>query len=196
MRHLALNSSQSGRGSSPFRANALSAGAGIVATALILSAPVFALESDKGAPVSWQADGDSTMTVEDGIRVLTMEDNVIVSQGSLRISGDRAVFEYALQSNELTRITVQGSPVNYSQTLANGTDTVTGTSATLELYTESESGESEESGESIVELIGEASIESPDSSMRCAAIVYLVDRDLIREATGPCTGSLTSQSDE
>lgn len=196
MRHLALNSSQSGRGSSPFRANALSAGAGIVATALILSAPVFALESDKDAPVSWQADGDSAMTVEDGVRVLTMEDNVIVSQGSLRISGDRAVFEYALQSNELTRITVQGSPVNYSQTLANGTDTVTGTSATLELYTESESSESEESGESIVELIGEASIESPDSSMRCAAIVYLVDRDLIREATGPCTGSLSSQSDE
>jgi hypothetical protein len=30
--------------------------------------------------------------------------------------------------------------------------------------------------------------------MNCAAITYLVDLDLIREAKGPCNGSLSSTS--
>ncbi len=159
-----------------------------VLLALSFSPASLALESDSDAPVTWEAEGNSNMTVEGGIRTLTMEKNVIVSQGSLRITGDRAIFEYAVESNTLTRITVYGSPVSYSQKLSEDGDTVLGQSETLKLFTE------QESDESIVELIGEASIESPDSSMRCAAIVYMVDLDLIREATGPCTGSLSNQS--
>ena len=149
-----------------------------------------ALESDKLAAVAWQAEGNSTMTIEGDTRTLTMEDRVIVTQGSLRISGDKAIFEYAVATNELTRITVYGSPVNYRQTLSEEDGSgVIGESTTLQLYSD------EQTNESIVELTGDASIESPDSSMNCANIVYLVDLDLIREAAGPCTGSLSNQTE-
>ena len=63
---------------------------------------------------------------------------------------------------------------------------VKGTSDTLIFYTD-------ELDETILELLGNANIESPDSTMRCEAIVYISDRDLIREATGPCQGTLSSQ---
>ena len=73
--------------------------------------------------------------------------------------------------------------MNYSQTLSNDGSSVTGTSTSLALY-------SDAAAQSIIELKGNASLNSPDSAMNCAAIVYLVDLDLIREATGPCSGSL------
>ena len=63
-----------------------------------------------------------------------------------------------------------------------------GTSKELRLYSD------ENTSDSIVELIGDAAISSPDSTMNCAAITYLVDLDVIREAKGPCNGSLSSTS--
>ena len=156
----------------------------VIATCcLVFSGAGLALETDKEAKVEWEAAGNSTMAISDGIRTLTMEDNVVVTQGSLRITGDKAVFEYSASNNEIQRITVEGSPVNYSQTLSNDGSSVTGTSTSLALY-------SDDAAQSIVELRGNASLNSPDSAMSCAAIVYLVDLDLIREATGPCSGSL------
>ncbi len=163
-------------------------GAVIATCCLVFSGASSALETDKEAKVEWKAAGNSTMAISDGIRTLTMEDNVVVTQGSLRITGDKAVFEYSVSSNEIQRITVEGSPVNYSQTLSNDGSSVTGTSTSLALY-------SDAAAQSIVELKGNASLNSPDSAMSCAAIVYLVDLDLIREATGPCSGSLDNTAD-
>lgn len=157
-----------------------------------------ALEADKLAQVQWEAKGNSTMVQEGDTRTLSMENEVVITQGSLRIEGDSAQFDYAVASNELRLITVTGNPVRYSQTLSEAGDRVEATSNSLRLFTEarlvSEANGSTSPGseQSIVELIGEATIDSPDSSMRCAAIVYLVDADLIREATGPCSGSLAN----
>ena len=47
--------------------------------------------------------------------------------------------------------------------------------------------------ETILELIGNAQIESPSSTIKCNSIIYLVNRDLIREAAGPCEGALGAQ---
>lgn len=156
--------------------------------ALTLSSNAFSLVTDKQEKVTWEAAGNSTMTVDSGLRTLTLEDSVIVTQGSLRITGDRAIFEYAVDSNELNRITVFGSPVGYSQQLSADGENVAGTSKELRLYSD------KTTSESIVELIGDAAITSPDSTMNCVAITYLVDLDLIREAKGPCNGSLSSTS--
>ena len=156
--------------------------------ALTLSSNALSLASDKQEKVTWEAAGNSNMTVENGLRTLTLEDSVIVTQGSLRITGDRAIFEYAVESNELNRITVYGSPVGYSQQLSTDGENVAGTSKELRLYSD------ENTSDSIVELIGDAAITSPDSTMNCAAITYLVDLDLIREAKGPCNGSLSGTS--
>lgn len=139
--------------------------------------------------VEWSADGDSMMTVTGNIRTLNLVENVIVTQGTLVILGDRAVLEYDEPTRELIRVTVHGTPVNYKQQLDPDGSTVNGTSDSILLFTE------EVTGETVVELAGNAHIVSPDTTMDCAAIVYLPNTDLIRKATGPCTG-MFSQIEE
>ena len=73
---------------------------------------------------------------------------------------------------------MHGTPVRFQQQLDEDGALVIGTSDTLLFY-------SDELDETILELVGNANIESPDSTMRCEAIVYISDRDLIREAAGP-----------
>ena len=157
-----------------------------VCLGIILQPSVSALESDGDQQVIWSSDGDSTMSIQGNIRILEMSANVRVTQGTLEILGDEAIFEYEANSNELKKVTVSGSPVRYQQQLDEDGALVKGTSDTLIFYTD-------ELDETILELLGNANIESPDSTMRCEAIVYISDRDLIREATGPCQGTLSSQ---
>ena len=153
---------------------------------IILPPSISGLESDKDQQVLWSSDGDSTMTIQGNIRVLEMSANVRVTQGTLEILGDEAIFEYDANSNELTKVTVHGTPVRFQQQLDEDGALVIGTSDTLLFY-------SDELDETILELVGNANIESPDSTMRCEAIIYISDRDLIREAAGPCQGMLSSQ---
>ena len=127
------------------------------------------------------------MRIIGNTRILEMSENVKVTQGSLKIIGSEAVFEYLVSTNELTKVTVRGSPVQYQQQLDEDGNLVTGTSDILVFY-------SDELDETILELVGNANIESPDSTMSCAAIIYIADQDLIREATGPCQGMLSPQS--
>ncbi|MDA1371628.1 MAG: hypothetical protein O2971_12825 [Proteobacteria bacterium] len=147
---------------------------------------VLSLESDNIQPVLFSSDGNSTMKIEGNTRILKMSDSVKVTQGTLEILGNEATFEYSISTNELTRVTVHGTPVHYQQQLDEDGSLVKGTSDTLLFYTD------EFDNETILELIGNANIESPDSTMRCAAITYVVDRDLIREANGPCEGMLST----
>ena len=153
---------------------------------IILQPSISALESDGDQQVLWSSEGNSTMSIQGNIRILEMSANVRVTQGTLEILGDEAIFEYEANSNELKKVTVSGSPVRYQQQLDEDGALVTGTSDMLLFYTD-------ELDETILELLGNANIESPDSTMRCEAIVYISDRDLIREATGPCQGTLSSQ---
>ena len=157
-----------------------------VCLGIILQPSISALESDGDQQVIWSSEGDSTMSIQGNIRILEMSANVRVTQGTLEILGDEAIFEYEANSNELKKVTVSGSPVRYQQQLDEDGALVKGTSDMLIFYTD-------ELDETILELLGNANIESPDSTMRCEAIVYISDRDLIREATGPCQGTLSSQ---
>lgn len=156
---------------------------------VFMAFPALALESDDQQNVQWSSDGGSTMRIEGNTRILELTDNVKVTQGTLQITGDQAVFEYDVETGELQRVTVQGQPVNYRQALDSSGAEVTGQSNTL-LYYQDESG-----GGTVLELIGEAVIASPDTTMNCAAIFYLADQGLIREAQGPCQGSLRPTND-
>ncbi|MGI9251451.1 MAG: LptA/OstA family protein [Pseudohongiellaceae bacterium] len=201
----------------------------IVLFAAMLTTPVAlatAAAADADQPLSWSADGKSSMSLEGETRILEMTDNVQLIQGSLHISGDSARFEYHAATNILQKVLVRGSPVRYRQQLAekgadgaddasgagdtgtaNDTDgagsanaadesEVSGSGTALELYYDSESGET------LIELTGSAdiaaSIQSPGTSISCVAIIYVVESDLVREATGPCSGALSSgnQSDD
>lgn len=170
-------------------------GANCIATVLFLMLSLLcraslALESDSSQEVQWDSGGDLTMRVEGDTRILEMTENVRVTQGSLEIVGSRAIFEYDAETNELLRVTIDGSPVRYRQELDSG-DLVSGISETMFLYRDEIEGQG-----TVIELIGNARIDSQDSSMSCAAIVYLAGQDLIREATGPCQGTLGTSDNQ
>jgi len=143
-----------------------------------------AFAADAAGRVLWSSDGGSTMRIEGDTRTLEMQDNVKVTQGALVIKGDEAIFEYNAQTNDLRRVSVFGTPVHYEQQLETG-ELVTGSSESMFLYRDAD-------GESVLEFRGSAVINSPESSMSCTAIIYLADQELIREATGPCQGTLSS----
>ena len=159
----------------------------LIASGLLTSALAMAQQETTIGNVEWSSDGNSTMRTEGDFRILEMQDNVRVTQGTLVINGDEAVFEYDAATNELLKVTVIGTPVNYQQT-AEDAQPVTGSSETIILYREVDTQET------ILEFIGDAVVISADSTMHCQAIVYLADQELIREATGPCQGTLNSSS--
>ena len=150
--------------------------------------PGMLMAAQSQSPVNWSADGELLVTVENNRRILRMQDNVRISQDSINISGSSAIFEYTLDTQELLRVTVLGAPVRYSQASENSAEPVTGTSDTLIFY------DDELTEDTIVEMIGDAFIKSPSSTMNCASIIYVTERDLVREAVGPCQGALTSQN--
>ena len=150
---------------------------------LFINIQLSALESDQDKQVTWSADGNSSMRILENTRILEMTTNVIVSQGSLEIKGDQAVFEYEASTNELRKVQVYGKPVTYQQQLDEDGSIVSGLSDSLTLS-------SNDLEETILELFGNAKIQSPSSTISCNSIVYVVEKDLIREAVGPCEGAL------
>lgn len=154
----------------------------------ILTGTVSALETDKDQELLWTADGDSRMSIDNGIRIVEMSDNVRITQGSLEIRGDAAIIEYNISDNEVSKVTVTGSPAYYQQQLDSSDEPVQGSSNSLSFYSDSVDGNT------IIELVGEAVIESPTSNLRCSAIVYISEQDLIREAPGPCSGVFNSSN--
>jgi lipopolysaccharide transport protein LptA len=155
------------------------------------SSLTYAAENNSSAllkeKVSWSADGNSTMNIVNGIRLLNLNDNVRVTQGSLVILGDTAVLEYDEPTRELIRVTVHGTPVRYSQDLDTAGGSVKGNSNTIVMFSQ------DNTGETVVELTGDAHIESPDTTLNCAAIVYLPALDLVPNTTGPCVGSFSQE---
>ena len=153
---------------------------------LFINLGVIALESDREQQVTWSADGNSTMQIIENRRILEMTTNVIVNQGSLEIKGDHAIFEYEASTNELKKVQVYGSPVTYEQQLDKDESMVSGVSDSLTLSNNNFE-------ETVLELFGNAKIQSPSSTISCKSIVYVVEKDLIREAAGPCEGALGTQ---
>lgn len=159
----------------------------VLFAAAALSVAADAHSAENPQKLSYSADGELTMTVSDNVRTLNLSENVIIIQGTLRIVGDLAVLEFDEPTQELIKATVFGAPVRYTQGLDSEDSEVEGTSDSIQLVTE------ESTGVSVIELTGNAYIQSPDTTMQCAAIVYLPDSDLIRKATGPCAGTLSQE---
>ncbi|PCI81844.1 MAG: hypothetical protein COB20_00865 [SAR86 cluster bacterium] len=148
----------------------------------------FSLEADKNQELVWSADGGSRMSNVGGIRLIEMSDNVIITRGTMEIRGDTATIESIISSNEVSKVTVVGTPVYYEQQLDASDEPVRGSSNSISFYTD------ESDGATVVELVGEAVIESPTSNFQCSAIIYIAEQDLIRETEGPCSGVFNSSN--
>lgn len=165
---------------SPFRL------ASIVFASCFAISSSFTLEADKNQELLFSADGGTRMSIEGGVRFVRMSDNVIITQGTMEIRGDTATIEIIVSSEEVRKITVVGAPVYYRQQLDSSDAPVTGSSNSITFYTD----ETDEAN--VVELVGEAVIESPTSNFECNAITYIADQDLIRDTKGPCSGVFNS----
>ncbi len=157
--------------------------AGALAWALV--AP--ARENDSGQAIEWSADGDSSLSMENGVRQLHMTDNVTITRGGLEIRGDQALIEYSTETSELDRVTVRGAPANYRQSLDEDGGLVTGSGDTIFFYTDAD-------GNTVIELVGNAGIRSREMDTQCESIVYVTELELIR-ASGNCAGAFTPRND-
>ena len=168
-------------GSSPLRL-------AVIIIGCLSSTSSFSLEADKDQELLFSADGGSHMSIEGDIRLMEMSDNVIITRGTMVIRGDTATIESIISSGEVSKVTVLGTPVYYEQQLDSNDEPVKGSSNSISFYTD------ESDGSSVVELIGEAVIESPTSNFKCSAIVYIAEQDLIRDTQGPCSGAFNTSN--
>ncbi|MBT8146195.1 MAG: hypothetical protein KJN90_05035 [Gammaproteobacteria bacterium] len=139
---------------------------------------VFSLESDKDQDIVYTALGRSTSRIEGEVRIVTLEDDVKVTQGTLEISGDNATFESEAETSAIRQVSVNGSPARYRQQLDAGGDFVEGESEAIFYYVD---------GEPIVEFVGSAILRGTNDILRCSAIKYYTD-SRFTETTGPCEG--------
>ncbi|MEX0618788.1 MAG: LptA/OstA family protein [Pseudohongiellaceae bacterium] len=156
-----------------------------ILSALLLSAffPIAtrALESDRDQDVEYSSDRQ-TVRVEGNTRILTLTDNVYVRQGTIELSGTVASFVYNLDTEDLLRVTVTGSPASYLQQINEDGEMARGTSSTIHYHTGTEA---------IVELVGDVRFEQPGLVNHCARVEYhLESNDLEGE---DCEGVLSRQ---
>jgi len=149
-----------------------------VAICLVYMLGASALEADKDQDIVYSSLGRSTSRMEGDVRIVTLEDDVKVTQGTLEITGDNAVFESEPGSSAIRQVTVSGAPAKYRQQLDNDGEYVEGESASIYYYVE---------GEPIVEFVGEATLRSNNNILSGASIKYFTD-SRFTETTGPCEG--------
>jgi len=96
--------------------------------AILFSSPVLALDSDKDAPVTINAD-TTNIDFRTGKRVLS--GNVDITQGTLNIRADKIVLLY--KGDEIDTATAYGKPVRFKQLPEGQKQMVHGEGKTLEL---------------------------------------------------------------
>jgi len=148
----------------------------------------FSLEADKDQELLVSADGGSRMSIVGDIRLMEMSDNVIITRGTMEIRGDTAIIETIMSSGEVSKVTVVGTPVYYQQQLDSNDEPVKGSSNSITFYPD------KGDGTTVVELVGEAVIESPTSNFKCSAITYIAELDLMRDSQGPCSGEFNTSN--
>lgn len=142
----------------------------------------FALAQQVSNNHEYSADGETTIETVNGLRVITLRDNVFVRQGDIELTGDVAVLEYN-QTNQLQQVRLTGTPANFEQRANNDTDVVTGNSDTINYYAGTEG---------VVEFIGSANFNQPGTTLNCAQIRHTI---LTGATSGQaCSGSLSPQN--
>jgi lipopolysaccharide transport protein LptA len=129
----------------------------------------------------YSADGETTIETVNGLRVITLRDNVFIRQNDVELTGDLAVLEYN-QNNQLQQVTVTGAPANFEQRAEQANDVVRGNSETINYYA---------GLESVVEFIGSANFVQPGTTLRCAQIRHTIESGATSGQA--CSGSLSPQ---
>jgi lipopolysaccharide transport protein LptA len=150
----------------------------VVALIVIIAQASVGLESDKNQDIMYSSVGTSTSRIEGDVRIITLEEDVKVTQGTLEITGDNAVLERAIKPGTPAKVTMTGSPAQYRQQLDEDGSIVEGESESIHYYDE---------GEPVVEFIGSASLRLPNDILNCVSIKYFTESEYT-ETMGPCDG--------
>jgi lipopolysaccharide export system protein LptA len=148
-------------------------------SAATLSGSFSALDSDKEQDVLYSG-GDSSSRSVGNLRIISIQDNVKVAQGSLQLTGNSAVFEQNTETGDMRRISVSGSPARYQQQLDDTGALIEGDGEEILYYFEDEP---------IIEFVGSANLRQQNDTLSCVAIKYFID-SAYTEYKGPCTGVL------
>lgn len=151
----------------------------------ILINPAIGKESDSEQPIGYSNTGSGSIRNQGGMRVISISDNVRITQGTMEISGDFAKLEYDLETDELIQVTIEGTPATYQQELDDGSD-VNGESDTIFYFA---------SGDINVEFVENAMFRQQGNTMNCAAIKHFLDTEFT-DYTGPCEGLLINAANE
>jgi len=131
---------------------------------------------------AYSADGETTIETINGLRVITLRDNVFVRQNAVELTGNVAVLEYNLD-NQLQKVTLTGTPARFRQEEQDPANAVSGYSDTINYFA---------GAESIVEFIGTASFTQPGTSLLCARIRHTIETGATSGQA--CSGSLSPQT--
>ncbi|MDX1491191.1 MAG: LptA/OstA family protein [Pseudohongiellaceae bacterium] len=155
--------------------------AALISSAFILSLGCSVLQAQQTSAHEYSADGETTIETVNGLRVITLRENVYVKQNQVAITGDVAVLEYN-QDNELQTVQVNGSPAHFEQSQMNSDEPVTGNSDTINYYAGSET---------TVEFIGSANFQQPGNTLQCAQIKHTIESGATSGQA--CSGALSPQ---
>ncbi len=158
---------------------------GLCAAVLTVAATTaWSLSADREQELMYSADGNSTIATVEGVRIVTVRENVFIKQGSMELRGDLAVFEYDQENSELKKVSVTGSPASFQQQPDGKGEIITGSSKNIYYYVGSEN---------LIEFVGTARFNQGGSVMNCIEIRHGIDTGTT-EMTGPCSGTLAPQS--
>lgn len=127
--------------------------------------PGLALESDSQQPIYMEADG---VEIDDGTGISVYEGNVVVTQGSIRMTADRVTV--SRKPNGADHIVAIGSPTTFRQQLEGEQKLIEGRSKRAEYDTDS----------AVVILIGDAVVVQGKDSFASDRIVYDRTRGQVR----------------
>lgn len=82
----------------------------LLSAALLIAGPVAALSTDKDQPIQLEADGAD---IDEGKKLSIYSGNVVLIQGSIRITADRLEVQGNL--SEADKIVAYGNPVTFTQ---------------------------------------------------------------------------------
>ncbi|MDO8273348.1 MAG: LptA/OstA family protein [Gammaproteobacteria bacterium] len=153
----------------------------LVGLTLLLGSGAATLAQEANVAHEYRADGETTIETVNGLRVITLRDNVFVRQNDIELTGDQAILEYNLD-NQLQTVRLTGSPASFQQTPGGESAPLTGSSETINYYA---------GNESVVEFIGGASFNQPGTTLQCAQIRHVIESGATSGQA--CSGSLSQQ---
>lgn len=135
--------------------------------------------------LSIDAAGASTIESAGNTRITTVREEVIIRQGLIEIIGDTARLEQDLETGDLIRVTVEGQPARFSRAGENGVEAITGHSASIIYYNETQA----DAVMSVVEFLGDAHFNRGRTSFQCSRVKHTIESGAT-DSPGPCSAIL------